>query len=102
LIAAVVLSAIPVLAFAQAGGMVMNRSDKERGVEAADSITHITEDVGIFAIGASLGLLILPLINIRNTNANPNQTAGKNIFISIAALTMAAGVIHILLVKEHM
>jgi MFS family permease len=95
------------LAFAQGGGdreMAMNNSGEEGGgAEAADSISHITEDVGIFAIGVSLGLLILPLINRRSTTTTiPNLMARKNIFISIAALTMAAGIIHILLVKEHM
>jgi MFS family permease len=107
LIAIVILSAIPMLAFAQGGGdreMAMNNSGEEGGgAEAADSISHITEDIGIFAIGVSLGLLILPLINRRSTTTTiPNLMARKNIFISIAALTMAAGIIHILLVKEHM
>ena len=107
LIAIVILSAIPMLAFAQGGGdreMAMNNSGEEGGgAEAADSISHITEDVGIFAIGVSLGLLILPLINRRSTTTTiPNLIARKNILISIAALTMAAGIIHILLVKEHM
>src|SRR5215211_8124056 len=106
LIATVILSAIPMLAFAQGGGereMAMNNRDEEGGAEAADSISHITEDIGIFAIGVSLGLLILPLINRRSTTTTiPNLMARKNIFISIAALTMAAGIIHILLVKEHM
>ena len=106
LIATVILSAIPMLAFAQGGGereMAMNNRDEEGGAEAADSISHITEDIGIFAIGVSLGLLILPLINRRSTTTTiPNLIARKNIFISIAALTMASGIIHILLVKEHM
>jgi MFS family permease len=107
LIAIVILSAIPMLAFAQGGGdreMAMNNSGEEGGgAEAADSISHITEDVGIFAIGVSLGLLILPLINRRSTTTTiPNLIARKNIFISIAVLTMASGIIHILLVKEHM
>jgi hypothetical protein len=105
LIATIILSAIPMLAFAQGGDreMVMNNSGEEGGgAEAADSISHITEDVGIFAIGVSLGLLILPLINRRSTTTIPNLMARKNIFISIAVLTMASGIIHILLVKEHM
>jgi MFS family permease len=105
LIATAILSAIPMLAFAQGGGdreMAMNNRDEEGGAETADSISRITEDIGIFAIGVSLGLLILPLINRRNTTTIPNLMARKNIFISIAALTMAAGIMHILLVKEHM
>src|SRR5918995_4540135 len=107
LIATVILSAIPMLAFAQGGGdreMAMNNKSEEGGAEAADSISHITEDIGIFAIGFSLGLLILPLINRRNTDTNmkPNLMMRKNIFVSVAVLTIAAGVIHILLVKEHM
>ena len=105
LIATVILSAIPMLAFAQGGDreMVMNNSGEEGGAEAADSISHITEDIGIFAIGVSLGLLILPLINRRSTTTTiPNLMARKNIFISIAELTIAAGIIHILLVEEHM
>lgn len=104
LIATVILSAIPILAFAQGDReMAMNNSGEEGGGrQAAESISHVTEDVGIFAIGISLGLLILPLIDRRWYNHDSNLMARKNIFISIAALTMAAGVIHILLVKEHM
>jgi hypothetical protein len=106
LTAAAILSTIPMFVFAQAGvarGMGMSKGE-QGGAEASDSISHITEDVGIFAIGFSLALLILPFINRRNTDTNskPNLMTRKNIFISIAALTMAAGVIHILLVKEHM
>jgi hypothetical protein len=106
LIAAAILSTIPILASTQAGadtGMGMNKSEEGRA-EAADLISHITEDIGIFAIGFSLGLLILPFINRRNTDTNmkPNLMMRKNIFVSVAALTIAAGVIHILLVKEHM
>jgi hypothetical protein len=105
LLTAAILSVFPALAFVQAGadkGMVVNTTDEERGAEAG-LISHITEDVGILAIGVSLGLLILPFINRRkNTNTNPNLMAEEYIFISIVALTMAAGIIHILLVKEHM
>jgi hypothetical protein len=92
------------LAFAQGGDreMAMNNSGEEGGgAEAADFISYIAEDVGIFVIGFSLGLLILPLINRRSTTTIPNLMARKNIFISIAALTIAAGIIHILLVEEH-
>ncbi|MDQ3840906.1 MAG: hypothetical protein M3297_16760 [Thermoproteota archaeon] len=99
-IVAVILSSIPLIAFAQAGAhseIGMNKSDGGK-VEAVNPISRITEDIGIFAIGVSLGLLILPLINKRNSNI----MTSKNIFISIAALTITAGIIHILLVKEHM
>jgi hypothetical protein len=92
LIATIILSAIPMLAFAQGGDreMAMNNSGEEGGgAEAADFISHIAEDAGIFAIGFSLGLLILPLINRRSTTTIPNLMARKNIFISIAALTIA-------------
>lgn len=105
LLTAAILSIFPVLAFVQARadkGMVVNTTDEEKGAEAG-LISYITEDVGILAIGVSLSLLILPFINRRkNTNTNPNLMTEKYIFISIAALTMAAGIIHILLVKEHM
>ena len=105
LLTAAILSIFPVLAFVQARadkGMVVNTTDEEKGAEAG-LISHITEDVGIIEIGVSLSLLILPFINRRkNTNTNPNLMTEKYIFISIAALTMAAGIIHILLVKEHM
>ena len=50
LIATVILSAIPMLAFAQGGDreMAMNNSGEEGGgAEAADFISHIAEDVGI-------------------------------------------------------
>lgn len=104
LITAAILSVLLVLAFVQAGadkGMVSNTTDKESA--EAGLISHITEDLGIFAIGLSLGLLILPFINRRRiTNANPNLMAEKYIFVSIATMIMAAGIIHILLVKEHM
>ena len=97
---AVILSSIPMVAFAQAGAdseIGMNKSDGG-GVEAINLISCITDDIGVFSIGVSLGLLILPLINKRNSNIMTR----KNIFISIAALTMTAGIIHILLVREHM
>jgi hypothetical protein len=104
LITAAILSVLLVLAFVQAGadkGMVSNTTDKESA--EAGLISQITEDLGIFAIGLSLGLLILPFINRRRiTNANPNLLAEKYIFVSIATMIMAAGIIHILLVKEHM
>ena len=61
------------LAFAQGGDreIAMNNSGEEGvGAEAADFISHVTEDVGIFAIGISLGLLILPLINRRSTTTH--------------------------------
>src|SRR5919112_4357779 len=105
LLTAAVLSIFPLLTFVQARadkGMVVNTTDEEKGAEAG-LISHITGDVGILAIGVSSSLLILPFINTRkNTNTNPNLMTEKYIFISIAALTMAAGIIHILLVKEHM
>src|SRR5919112_3472330 len=105
LLTAAVLSIFPLLTFVQARadkGMVVNTTDEEKGAEAG-LISHITGDVGILAIGVSSSLLILPFINRRkNTNTNPNLMTEKYIFISIAALTMAAGIIHILLVKEHM
>jgi hypothetical protein len=104
LITAAILSVFPALAFVQAGadkGMVVNMTEEEIGAEAG-LISHITEDAGIFAIGLSLGLLILPFINRRkNTNTNPNLMAERYISISTAALIMAAGIIHILLVNEH-
>lgn len=48
-IATVILSAIPMLAFAQGGGnreMAMNNNGEEGGAESADLMSHITEDVG--------------------------------------------------------
>jgi hypothetical protein len=104
LIIATILSIFPVLASVQVGadkGMVVNMTEEESGAEAS-LISHFTEDVAIFAIGLNLGLLILPFINRRkNTNTNPNLIAERYISISIAALIMAAGIIHILLVNEH-
>jgi hypothetical protein len=92
LLTAAILSVFLVPTFVQAGadkGMVVNTTDEDRGAEAG-LISHITEDVGILAIGVSLGLLILLFIN---RNRNPNLMAERYIFISIAALTMAAGII---------
>jgi hypothetical protein len=97
---AVILSAIPIFAFAHEGrvdsndkevavGQMVGMEDVEK--DAADLIPPITEWVGIAAIGMTTGLVISSTTGTR-----------KCIFTSIGVLSFAVGIIHLLLVNEHM
>src|SRR5215208_7218670 len=107
--AIIVVSAIPMLTLAQEEqeDKVMGINGEQEGEAAAavsDPISDATEYIGIFVIGVSLGLLTAQSIAGRNTKTILGLMIHKKvlIFISIAALTMAAGIIHILLIEEHM
>jgi hypothetical protein len=97
---AVILSAVPILAFAHGG--TVDSNDKELGVgqmvgmedneeDSADLTSPITEWVGTAAIGMTAGLVISSTAEMR-----------RRIFTSIAVLSFAVGIIHLLLVNEHM
>jgi hypothetical protein len=99
IITAVILSAVPMFAFAEEGRA--DNNDKEVAVEqmvrmedgkkdAADLISSITEWVGIAALGMTTGLVISSTGRMR-----------KTVFVSTAVLSFAVGIIHLLLVKEH-
>jgi hypothetical protein len=100
IITAVILSAVPTFAFAEEGrvdnngkegaiGQMVGMEDGKK--DAADLISPITEWVGIAAIGVTTGLVISSKGRMR-----------KTIFASTAVLSFAVGIIHLLLVKEHM
>ena len=105
----VFLSVVSFTTFAQEeqedDGMGMNEESQEEEVaDDRDPISYATEYTGIFAIGTSFGLLISPLIIRRNTKAIPELKISNKvfIFISVITLTIAVGIIHILLIEEHM
>jgi hypothetical protein len=76
----------------------------EEGTAESNPISVVTEYIGIFVIGTSLGLLIAPSIIRRNIKTILELMTLKKMFIivSVIVLTIAAGIIHILLIKEHM
>ncbi len=81
--------------FAQSEGenntnMSMNKQD--------NIISPLTEWVGVFALGITAGLVS----TLRYKSNNSKSTSIRIIIISIAILSMSAGIIHLLLVQEHM
>ena len=84
--------------------MGMDRGEEEEEAGGRDPTSYTTEYIGVFAIGTSFGLLTAPLITRRNTKSIPEIKIHNKvfIFISIIALTIAVGIIHIMLIKEHM
>ena len=81
--------------FAQSEGknntnMSMNKQD--------NIISTLTEWVGVFALGIAAGLLS----TLRYKSNNSKSTSISIIIISIAILSMSAGIIHLLLIQEHM
>jgi hypothetical protein len=81
--------------FAQSEGenntnMSMNKQD--------NIISPLTEWVGVFALGITLGLVS----TLRYKSNNSKSTSIRIIIISIAILSMSAGIIHLLLIQEHM
>ena len=85
-------------------GMGMDGDKEEGETGGRDYTSYATEYIGVFAIGTSFGLLIAPSITGRNTESIPALKIHhkESIFISVIVLTIAAGIIHILLIKEHM
>jgi hypothetical protein len=61
-------------------------------------ISPLTEWVGIFALGITLGL-VSPLRYMSGYSKNASTRIAK---ISAAILSMSAGIIHLLLIQEHM
>ncbi len=61
-------------------------------------ISPLTEWVGIFALGITLGL-VSPLRYMSGYSKNASIRIAK---ISAALLSMSAGIIHLLLIQEHM
>jgi hypothetical protein len=61
-------------------------------------ISPLTEWIGIFALGITAGL-VSPLRYISNY---PKNTSIRITNISIAILSISAGIIHLLLIEEHM
>ena len=81
--------------FAQSEGenntnMSMNKQD--------NIISPLTEWIGVFALGITLGLVS----TLRYKSNNSKSTSIRIIIISIAILSMSAGIIHLLLIQEHM
>src|SRR5919112_2268602 len=81
--------------FAQSEGknntnMSMNKQD--------NIISTLTEWVGVFALGIAAGLVS----TLRYKSNNSKSTSISIIIISIAILSMSAGIIHLLLIQEHM
>jgi MFS family permease len=114
LVTTIILIDIPMLAIAQEEEgdntgeemeLESNNTGEEREEMAnGDLISRVSEYIGIFALGFSLGLLVSPSVIIRRISTTiPDLIIRRSIvFISIAVLTISAGIIHILLVKEHM
>ncbi len=63
-----------------------------------DIISPLTEWVGIFALGITLGL-VSPLRYMSGYSKNASIRIAK---ISAAILSISAGIIHLLLIQEHM
>jgi hypothetical protein len=61
-------------------------------------ISRLTEWAGILALGITVGLVS----TLRYKSNNSKSTSIRIIIISIAILSMSAGIIHLLLVQEHM
>ena len=81
--------------FAQSEGknntnMSMNKQD--------NIISTLTEWVGVFALGIAAGLVS----TLRYKSNNSKSTSISIIIISIAILSVSAGIIHLLLIQEHM
>ena len=70
--------------------MSMNKQD--------NIISPLTEWVGVFALGITAGLVS----SLRYKSNNSKNTSIRIIIISIAILSMSAGIIHLLLIQEHM
>lgn len=94
-------------AFAQAA---KKESDIMNNMSSGNSqlITSITEWIGIGALTITAGVLLLlgnnviPAKNANNRNSHRIMETKVSIFTLIGILSIAVGIIHILLVNEHM
>ncbi|HKG41096.1 MAG TPA: hypothetical protein VKA98_03075 [Nitrososphaeraceae archaeon] len=81
--------------FAQSEG----ENNTDMNIDKQDNIiSRLTEWAGIFALGITVGLVS----TLRYRSNNSKSTSLRIIIISIAILSMSAGIIHLLLVQEHM
>ena len=85
--------------FAQSDDEDENNNTTNMGMMKEDNIiSPLTEWVGIFALGITLGL-VSPLRYMSGYSKNASIRIAK---ISAAILSMSAGIIHLLLIQEHM
>jgi hypothetical protein len=85
--------------FAQSEDEDENNNNTNMSMMKEDNIiSPLTEWVGIFALGITLGL-VSPLKYMSGYSKNASIRIAK---ISAAILSMSAGIIHLLLIQEHM
>lgn len=97
-------------AFAEEAKKVNDMMNKMRMDSSGNSqlITSITEWIGIGALTITAGVLLLlgnniiPAKNANNRNSHRIMETKVSIFTLIGILSIAVGIIHILLVNEHM
>jgi len=84
--------------FAQSEDEDENNNTNMSMMKEDNIISPLTEWVGIFALGITLGL-VSPLRYMSDYSKNESIRIAK---ISAAILSMSAGIIHLLLIQEHM
>ncbi len=84
--------------FAQSEDEDENNNTNMSMMKEDNIIAPLTEWVGIFALGITLGL-VSPLKYMSGYSKNTSIRIAK---ISAAILSMSAGIIHLLLIQEHM
>lgn len=85
-------------AFAQSQDENENISTNMNTMKEDNIISPLTEWIGIFVLGITLGL-----VSTLSYTSNYSKNASIRITnISIAILSMSAGIIHLLLIQEHM
>jgi hypothetical protein len=85
-------------AFAQSQDENESISTNMNTMKKDNIISPLTEWIGIFVLGISLGLVS----TLSYTSNYSKNTSIRITNISIAILSMSAGVIHLLLIQEHM
>ena len=85
-------------AFAQSQDENENNSTNMNTMKEDNIISPLTEWIGIFVLGITLGLVS----TLSYTSNYSKNTSIRITNISIAILSMSAGIIHLLLIQEHM
>jgi hypothetical protein len=85
-------------AFAQSQDENENISTNMNTMKEDNIISPLTEWIGIFVLGITLGLVS----TLSYTSDYSKNTSIRITNISIAILSMSAGIIHLLLIQEHM
>jgi hypothetical protein len=85
-------------AFAQSQDENENISTNMNTMKEDNIISPLTEWIGIFVLGITLGLVS----TLTYTSNYSKNTSIRITNISIAILSMSAGIIHLLLIQEHM